>query len=168
MNGQDMDESEISLPGFEGMEGVEWVQKLPLFRTLTFEETTKLFHIAETRQCKKDDVIIEENALGEALYIVKKGRARVLREDRRLGHCDVGELFGEMSLIDDVLTSTRVEADADSELLVIPRKAFDELLAEDLALAVKVYRAFCRTLSDRLRKANIYVPDEGQLESGVH
>ena len=39
---------EIAIPGFENLEGVELVQKLPLFRTLTFEETRRLFAIAQS------------------------------------------------------------------------------------------------------------------------
>ena len=59
-----------------------------------------------------------------------------------------------MSLVDDLFTSARVEAESDVELVVLPRRPFELLVASDLLLAVKVYRAFCRTLSDRLRRAN--------------
>ncbi len=41
---------------------------------------------------------------------------------------------------------------SDCRLLKMPRDKFEKLLAEDEKLAVKVYRSFCRTLSDRLRK----------------
>ena len=36
----------------------------------------------------------------------------------------------------------------------MPRARFEELLSTDDKLAVKVYRSFIRTMSDRLRRAN--------------
>lgn len=157
----------VVIPGFEGLEGVELVQKLPLFRTLTFDETRTLFAIAHLEQRAPGDVIIEEESLGAALYIVRGGRVRVLRRSVDLGARGPGELLGEMSLVDDVLTSARVVAEEPTELLVIPRGAFDDLMRRDLQLALKVYKAFCRTLSERLRKTNDLLPKDDRLSMGV-
>ena len=65
-----------------------------------------------------------------------------------------GELFGEMSLIDDQLVSADVVAQGNVEVLVIPRRAFESLLTLNDKLAVKVYRCFCKALSEKLRRAN--------------
>jgi CRP-like cAMP-binding protein len=157
----------VILPGFEGFEGVELVQKLPLFRTLTFDETRTLFAIARRERRNAGEVIIEEDALGDALYIVREGSVRIARKDADLGVRGVGELLGEMSLVDDVLTSARVTAESACELLVIPRGAFDELMQRDLPLALKVYKAFCRTLSDRLRRTTDLLPKTESLAVGV-
>lgn len=144
----------IEIPGFPAMDGVEHLQKLPLFRTLTFEETARLFSIARAERRIAGDTIIEEDTLGSALYIVKAGQVHIEKKGTTLGTRGPGELLGEMSLVDDVLTSASVHADGECELLVIDRPKFDALLAQDSALAAKVYKAFCRTLSDRLRHAN--------------
>jgi CRP-like cAMP-binding protein len=151
----------LAIPGFESMDGVELVQKLPLFRTLTFDETRSLFAIAKTMRRPKGSVIIEEDSMGSALFIVKSGSVRITRKGADIGRRGPGELLGEMSLVDDVLTSAEVRADEDVELLAIPRQAFDALMNKDHALALKVYKAFCRTLSERLRKTNDFV-------AGVH
>lgn len=156
-----IDKYDVVIPGFEAIEGVELVQKLPLFRTLTFDETRALFAIARPVTKAKGDIIIEEDSLGSALYIVRKGTVRVERRGAHLGSKGVGELLGEMSLIDDVLTSADVIADGDVELLMIPRREFEVLLERDQALALKVYKAFCRTLSERLRQTN-------DIKGGVH
>ncbi|MBI5497909.1 MAG: cyclic nucleotide-binding domain-containing protein [Deltaproteobacteria bacterium] len=144
----------LSMPGFEGFEGVELLQKLPLFKTLTFDETRRLFAVARTEKRAKGDVVIQENELGGALYIVKSGSLRVLADGKEVNRVGAGELLGEMSLVDELLTSARVEVVEDAELLVLPRREFEALMTSDLALQVKVYRAFCRTLSERLRRAN--------------
>ncbi|HEY4220536.1 MAG TPA: cyclic nucleotide-binding domain-containing protein, partial [Myxococcota bacterium] len=111
-----MKREDVVIPGFEDMEGVELVQKLPLFRTLTFDETRSFFSIAKPVSKKAGEVIIEEDALGSALYIVKRGTVRISRRGTSLGTRGIGELLGEMSLVDDVLTSAQVSAVDDCEL----------------------------------------------------
>jgi CRP-like cAMP-binding protein len=159
---------ERPIEGFGEQDGIELVQKIPLFRGLTFDETRRLFAIARRETRRAGEVIVEANAMGQALYIVRRGQVRVLREGALVGKLGEGELFGEMSLVDDLFTSARVEADGEVELVVLPRRPFEMLVASDLILAVKVYRAFCRTLSDRLRRANALLPSDQRLVNGVH
>ena len=85
-----------------------------------------------------------------------------------LGRLGPGELFGEMSLVDDELTSATVTALEPVELLVIPKPAFDALVQNDQGLALKIYQAFCRTLCARLRRANPQLSQEAALKSGVY
>lgn len=159
-----------SEPLFEGLgeqDGIELVQRTPLFHALNFDETRRLFKVARLERRPAGTVIVEADAIGEALYIVKDGTVRVVRDGVVLGALGAGELFGEMSLVDDLFTSARVEAETEVELIVLPRAPFERLVASDLALAVKVYRAFCRTLSDRLRRANVYLPADQRLRHAV-
>jgi len=152
---------EVELQGFGGFEGVELLQKLHLFKKLTFEETSQLGSIIEYVDVPPETVVIEQNALGNALYVIAKGQVKVTRDTdgdgQHSGTEEIlrladGELFGEMSLIDDLLTSARITTVTPCRLLKMPRDKFEALLAADDKLAVKVYRSFCRTLSDRLRR----------------
>jgi CRP-like cAMP-binding protein len=154
---------DVELTGFGELEGIEHLQKLPLFATLTFDEATRLSSILQTRDVPAGTVLIEQNALGDALFILLSGEARVSRDvdgdgqhtaSEELGTLGPGELFGEMSLVDDVLTSARVSAATPARVLRLPRRDFEALLQGQDALALKIYRAFCRTLTDRLRKTN--------------
>ncbi len=152
---------EVELTGFGGFEGVELLQKLHLFKKLTFEETSQLGGLIEYVDLPAEHVVIEQNTLGNALFIIAKGEVKVTRDidgdgkhtaTEEIGRLRDGELFGEMSLIDDLLTSARVTTVTACRLLKMPRDKFEALLASDDKLAVKVYRSFCRTLSDRLRR----------------
>lgn len=159
----------MELEGFSGVEGIELLQKTPLFRRLSFEETNRLAAIMESHEVPPGTTIIEENALGDALWIILKGEVSVSRDADKdgkhseaeiLGTLVPGELFGEMSLVDDLLTSARITASTHCRLLKIPRRNFEMLVQSDEALALKVYRAFCHTLSERLRKANSLLQDK--------
>ena len=154
---------ELELTGFGEFEGVELLQKLHLFQKLTFDETSRLGSLIQYLDVPAETVIIEQNALGDALYVIARGEVRISRDadedgqhsaNEEIGRLKDGELFGEMSLIDDVLTSARVTTATPCRLLKMPRAAFEGMLAADDKLAVKVYRSFIRTMSDRLRRAN--------------
>jgi len=146
------------LEGIEVLEGADRLQKLALFAGLSYEETNQLAALVRHETRPAGAVVVEENALGAALYIVLSGKVRVVRTTDEgaevIGQLGEGELFGEMSLIEDLLTSARVVAETDLELLSIARLPFEKLLAKSDRLALKVYRAFCRQLSERLRRAN--------------
>jgi len=139
------------------LDGLDLISRTPLFLPLSLDELRRLFEIARLERRVAGCVIIEANAIGEALYIVREGTVRVLRDGEVLGELQPGELFGEMSLVDDLFTSASVEADGEVELIVLPRAPFEALLAAYPAMAVKVYRSFCRTLSDRLRRSNVFL-----------
>jgi CRP/FNR family transcriptional regulator, cyclic AMP receptor protein len=152
-----MDEISLDLPVTPG---VDLLQRVPLFRTLGFDETMALSGICRIERKGDGAVIIQQDSLGQALYILKQGAVNVRRRDpgtgqeKEIASLSPGELFGEMSLVDDHLASADVIAKGNVELLVIPRREFENLLSGNDKLAVKVFRCFCTALSDRLRKAN--------------
>ncbi len=152
-----MEEISIDMPV---MPGADLLQRVPLFKTLGFSETLALSEITHLDKRAEGARILEQDSLGSALFIIKEGKAAVRRRDpatgelRELAVLAEGELFGEMSLIEDQLVSADIVALSQIELLVLPRREFENLLARQPALAAKIWRTFCRALSEKLRKAN--------------
>jgi CRP/FNR family cyclic AMP-dependent transcriptional regulator len=150
--------SDGSLDLFNEVDGVEVIQKTQIFAKLGFDETVRLAGIIHIEKFPRGQLILEQDSLAQALYIIRTGEVAVRRHDSKgqrdvIGTFGPGEIFGEMSLIDDTLVSADVEVTSDEvEVVVIPRESLDVLLKSDDRFAVKVYRSFCRTLSDRLRK----------------
>jgi CRP-like cAMP-binding protein len=136
------------------VEGIEKIQEGLLFKGLSFDETRMVARISELVAKRNGDTIIEENAIGEGLYLIVSGAVRVLHDETTLSDLGEGELFGEMALIDDVLTSARVVAVGDTRLLKIAKLDLDRLMKEEDRLATKIYRSFCMVLAARLRKAD--------------
>jgi CRP/FNR family cyclic AMP-dependent transcriptional regulator len=140
--------------------GVDLLRRVQLFSRLSFAETVLLSGICKIEHKPDGAVILHQDSLGQALYILKSGAALVRRRDpmsgteKDLATLAKGELFGEMSLIDEHLVSADVIAKGPVELLVIPRRDFEAFVAKHDKLAVKVYKCFCAALADRLRKAN--------------
>ena len=140
--------------------GADLLQRVALFKTLGFQETLSLAEITRIDKREEGFKILEQDSLGGALFIIKEGKVAVRRREpqsgevRELAVLLEGELFGEMSLIEDQLVSADVVALTAVELIVLPRKDFESLLERNPSLAAKIYRTFCRSLSDKLRKSN--------------
>ena len=153
------DDSSIDI--FPEFEGIEVLQKTTIFAKLGFEETRRLADIMKISTFPQGHLFIEQDSLGQALFIVRLGEVAVYRRISRGGRdlldkLRAGEIFGEMSLIDDLLVSADIEvASETAEVVIVPRREFEILLKEDEHIALKIYRGFCHTLSDRLRSLSV-------------
>lgn len=163
----------MQIEGLDAMVGSDLIQDIFLFRQLNFDETLSLSSLLVQTEKKAGDVIIEEGELGRALYIVEHGEVVVFKGEgkhrRELARLGPGELFGEMSLIENDLTSASVAAKTNVKLLVINREDFEKLIGRDLNIALKVYKTFCNTLSERLRKTSeelSQLKEEGVVRPG--
>jgi CRP/FNR family transcriptional regulator, cyclic AMP receptor protein len=100
--------------------------------------------------------IFEQGDPAEALYIVLSGTIRIVDErEREVARLGPGEFFGELSLLLDTNHSKSAEAVDDSELMVVPRRPFESLLAEDPALEQAVRRGMdqrLRSVEPQLRR----------------
>jgi CRP-like cAMP-binding protein len=68
-----------------------------------------------------------------------------------IGRINVGEAFGEMSLLDGSPTLSSVIADAPVEAYVLPLASVADLLEEDPVLASHLYHSLAAMLARRLR-----------------
>ncbi len=148
----------VEIDGIEAVPGSELIQDTFLFKYFNFDETMAMSAICHAAQYQQGAVIIDENALGEALYLVVEGEVEVFKGEgsrrQELARLGRAELFGEMSLIEGDLTSASVVACTAVNLLVITRTDFEALLERNHEIAYKVYKTFCHTLSERLRKTS--------------
>lgn len=137
------------------MDGFEFLKATPLFRDLSLEEMKTVYDACETRRFSDGEVMVEQDKPGEALFVLRRGNATVVRVQptaiepvARLGP---GSPVGEMALIDDSFTSARVLAEGEVEAFVITREAFSRLVASSDRMALKLYRSVAHTLVRRLR-----------------
>lgn len=133
----------------------DFLATVPLFRSLAPAEVTAFAQMAREKSYPKGSVILFEDDPGDALFVVRAGRVKVVlvAEDGReviLGILGVGEHFGELSLIDDQPRSAHVVAMEDSTLLVLRREDFRRRVEQNPAVAW----ALLLELSRRLRRAD--------------
>src|SRR5688572_21087578 len=97
------------------------IRAVPIFAELNDEEADELWQSAERVTAARGELIIEEGAPGDRLYIVLSGLLEVTKRD---GDRDVtlatrrpGEVLGEMSLLEESPRTASVRAIEGSSLL---------------------------------------------------
>ena len=76
--------------------------------------------------------VFAKGSPADGLYIVVSGSVRILDErGMELGVLGAGDFFGEMSLLDGSPHGRTVVAAEDTELMVVAKECFDDLLAGD-------------------------------------
>jgi CRP/FNR family cyclic AMP-dependent transcriptional regulator len=133
----------------------DFLATVPLFRSLDATELAHFGQLVREKSYPKGSVILFEDDPGDALFVVRAGRVKVVlvAEDGReviLGILSVGEHFGELSLIDDQPRSAHVIAMEDSSLLVLRRDDFRKRVEANPSVAWSLLAE----LSRRLRRAD--------------
>jgi PPM family protein phosphatase len=128
----------------------EILARMPLFRPLNDREILRVLQVTDVSIYQSGETIISEGDKGEELYIVLTGHAKVLRNGAELATLSAGDHFGEMALVRSQPRSATVLSDGSSELMVIRRTEFFEILRKEHQLAVKLLWQFLGVLADRL------------------
>src|SRR3954463_7593008 len=124
--------------------------RMPLFRPLNDREILRVLQVTDVSDYKNGETIISEGDKGEELYIVLSGTAKVIRNGTEIATLSAGDHFGEMALVRSQPRSASVVSDGSSELMVIRRTEFFEILRKEHQLAVKLLWQFLGVLADRL------------------
>ena len=141
------DDGEVPFP-----ELVEELQEVPCFAGLGPTNLVKVIPALESRSYLKGTTIVRQGEIGDSFYIVRKGNVQVILERQGAQATPIAVLgpnegFGEMALLTDQPRSANVIATTDVSAWRLPRASFDQLVAENLSLAIY----FNRILSQRLR-----------------
>jgi CRP-like cAMP-binding protein len=146
---------------------IDYIKNIPLFKHLKDAQLREIAARCKTARYKKGDVIFHKTDLSTDLYIVNAGKLKaVLADDEGgemvLARFEKGAFFGELSLLDDKGRSATIMAETDSELSVLKKDVFLEMVFKDPLIAVELMT----TLVERLRKADEMIESLAFLEVG--
>ncbi|MCA3155564.1 MAG: Crp/Fnr family transcriptional regulator [Burkholderiales bacterium] len=112
-----------------------YLRTVELLSGLSDPQLDALLHGSRSRVYPKGSVVVNEGDPSHALFIVKSGSLKVYLNDEEgkevvLSTLEPGEYFGELGLIDDAPRSASVVALENSDLLQVPKDAFQQLLEQ--------------------------------------
>ena len=130
-----------------------FLKTVTLFEDLSEEELGILASRFREREYVKDEMVFFEEDTGNYMYIVQEGRVKVSRllpngKEMILAFHEMGEYFGEMSLIDGGTSPATVTTMIPSRILTLNRENFLELLEHP-----SINRAVLKMLCGRCRDA---------------
>jgi CRP/FNR family cyclic AMP-dependent transcriptional regulator len=104
------------------------------------------------------DVVFADGARGRDMYIILQGEAQVHKNvsgrDVLIASLGIGDIFGEMAILEDMPRSAEVRAKTDCALLRISADNLDKLRQENVATGLKLMDVMIVELSHRIREAN--------------
>ena len=130
-----------------------FLKTVTLFEDLSEEELGIVASRFRERDYVKHEIVFFEEDTGNYMYIVQEGRVKVSRllpngKEMILGFHEMGEYFGEMSLIDGRTSPATVTTVIPSRILTVNRQNFLELLEHPV-----INRAVLKMLCGRCRDA---------------
>ncbi len=98
--------------------------------------------------------LFHEGDRGEEMFIIQSGRVKISKKirgvEKTLATLDKGEFFGEMAILNDKPRSASAETLDESEMLVIDRKTFEDMLRGNVEIAIR----FIKRIAERLRETD--------------
>ena len=151
--------------GFLKMIDIELLRGTELFAELSDEALDRIVANAVSRELRRGDVVFEEGAAPDHLYVVEDGRIAIASKsiDGResvFALMERGELFGEMGLLDGLGRSAEARALEPSQVTEIPYQPVREVFEENPALLWGVVAL----LAGRLRSMDSALADSVFLD----
>jgi CRP-like cAMP-binding protein len=130
----------------------KYIKHVSLFHGLSREEVAKIFAKGMTMHVNAGQDIFVEGTVGSQMYVVLGGKLGVFNNGQCIAELRVGDMFGEMALVNKEPRSATVTAVNDSRLFVLTETTFERLMSK--RVAIRVLFNIIKTLSHRLRDAN--------------
>ncbi len=129
------------------------IEQCKLFEALSPSELELLWNSARLVNVANGSVIFNEGDVGDGVYLIKSGKVQIFsrvgeEHEKEFATFGVGEIFGEMAIIENKSRSATAKAVEDTELYFIPCEA----MANVLERSPKVALCFLKDISRRLRK----------------
>ena len=128
---------------------------------LTSEDYSLLLEKAEVGIYNKDEIILQEGYISKSIYILRRGLVRVEKATSAKGiaiaFLQPGDIFGEMSFLEDAGTSAQIIAEIEVEVFIVSKTALDSLLVSSSELSNRFYQSLAYSLSSRLRATSSLV-----------
>ncbi|GAA5315587.1 MAG: hypothetical protein AseanaTS_07920 [Candidatus Pelagadaptatus aseana] len=139
------------------------LQKIPIFGGLQESQLHQIFTRLKRVIYREGEVIFREKESATYIYIVEKGRVKLVFDEAGLrltkAELEPGTCFGETSVIGIQPHSATTVAMEDSELLVLSGETLGELFETDKALFSILILNIARESCRRLYKTNQQLVD---------
>ncbi len=108
---------------------IDTLREVPLFESLDDDAAKQLCELLETLDCEVQKVLFRAGDVGDAMYLIERGKVRIsvqATDGRELTLTELGrgEFFGEMALLDGQRRSANAVVAEDARLAVLSREHF--------------------------------------------
>ncbi|CAB5090524.1 hypothetical protein D3OALGA1CA_884 [Olavius algarvensis associated proteobacterium Delta 3] len=141
----------------DDIRNIQKLMAIPALRGFETKNLGKVLRLSKIRQYEDGESIIQEGDRDRWLYFLLNGKIRIVKGGVEIAATEkTGEMFGEMTLIDNISRSASVFAVGKTVCLAVDtsgggRSGIEDERADFLFL---IYRMFAEYLAVRLRLTN--------------
>jgi CRP/FNR family transcriptional regulator, cyclic AMP receptor protein len=121
---------------------------IPLFAGLSKRHVNHLADAADEVVFAPGEAIVREGDLGETLFVMLEGQAKVMRGGRAVAKLLPGQFFGELSAIDGGPRTASVIADTPVRALRVFRRTLADLLRQEPNVTVRMLEGMARRIRE--------------------
>ncbi|MFQ5465712.1 MAG: Crp/Fnr family transcriptional regulator [Thermodesulfobacteriota bacterium] len=135
------------------------LRSIPFFAELTDDELSVVAGITAKKHFSTGEAVFNDAEEGHSLYIIRKGEVKVCKRapDGELFTLTIlkdGEIFGEMSFLDERPHSATMVAVSDVETYVIQKPDFDGIVNDHPQVIYKILKNIVFTIHAIVRGMN--------------
>jgi CRP-like cAMP-binding protein len=127
---------------------LEYFKSVPMFASCSKKDLKTIASNAERCRVPAGRVLAEQGQTGREAFVIVDGKARVLRNGRKIATLGPGQFFGELSLLDRAPRNATVVADTDMELLVLGQREFAKIVDAAPAFARALLTGIARRINE--------------------
>lgn len=123
------------------------------------EEIEKISKVIKKVSIRQGEQIFKEKDDTRGLYLVWSGKVEISKVtpdglEYTLAVLTTGQFFGELSILENRVHEARAVAVKDTEIFLIQKVDFEELMKEDIALACKITKKIAYVMSKNISCMN--------------
>ncbi|MFW5908113.1 MAG: cyclic nucleotide-binding domain-containing protein [Desulfosalsimonas sp.] len=144
----------------DNVQNIQRLMAIPGLKDFETRNLSKLLRLSKIREYEDGEMIIREGDNDPWLYFLLSGQLVIKKKGVEIGRIDqVGEIFGEMRIVDSLTRSASVYAKGKTLCLCVDTSAKGRLTTsperdERLDFLLLLYRIFAEYMSIRLRATN--------------
>ena len=140
----------------------ELLSDVPFFSSLDAGAIAELASQMRLRKVRRGDRIFNQGDPGDSLFLVASGRIKIFIEDAEgeqltILFCGPGNCFGEMALLDGKARSATAEALEQTEVWVVTRRSFLDLVRDSPEISIEVIVFLCSKLRTNLARMEEFI-----------
>ena len=131
----------------------KFVERVDIFKGLTPHDVQKIFAKGMTLRVQKGETIFHKGTVGNQMYVILGGQVGIFDGPKMISTLNVGDTFGEMSLLNNEPRSATVVALESCSLFALSEEVFQRLLTK--RVAVQMLLNIARMMGKRLAESNL-------------
>jgi len=137
----------------DNLSAIQKLRQMPTLKLFDEKSLVGALKLSKIRKYEPGELILKENSFDKGIYFLISGKVKIEKAGKELNILEsVGDVFGEMGMIDSSARSASAHAVVETVCLAVDASYIDRLAGNDkVAFGFILYQIFAGSLANRLR-----------------